>query len=139
MNILKEDLKKNKRLIFYKLTNDEYNFLTNVSSMTFIKFNQLKKMFMGLLIYFYIYRALDSDKFELVIPFFGKLIFDIEELKEKVNFPFQLENEDIEVNLKLKISPSLKDIVKSSIDNKSTWLEDLFLITIRRNLEDKLL
>lgn len=139
MNILKEDLKKNKRLIFYKLTNDEYNFLTNVSSMTFIKFTQLKKMFMGLLIYFYIYRALDSDKFELVIPFFGKLIFDIEELKEKVNFPFQLENEDIEVNLKLKISPSLKDIVKSSIDNKSTWLEDLFLITIRRNLEDKLL
>lgn len=139
MNILKEDLKKNKRLIFYKLTNDEYNFLTNVSSMTFIKFNQLKKMFMGLLIYFYIYRALDSDKFELVIPFFGKLIFDIEELKEKVNFPFQLENEDIEINLKLKISPSLKDIVKSSIDNKSTWLEDLFLITIRRNLEDKLL
>lgn len=139
MNILKDDLKKNKRLIFYKLTNDEYTFLNNVSSMTFIKFNQLKKMFMGLLIYFYLYRALDSNKFELVIPFFGKLIFDIDELKEKVNFPFQLENEDIEVNLKLKISPSLNDIVKSHIDNKSTWLEDLFLITIRRNLEDKLL
>jgi hypothetical protein len=139
MNILKDDLKKSKRLIFYKLTNDEYSFLNNVSSMTFIKFNQLKKMFMGLLIYFYLYRALDSNKFELVIPFFGKLIFDIDELKEKVNFPFQLENEDIEINLKLKISPSLNDIVKSHIDNKSTWLEDLFLITIRRNLEDKLL
>jgi hypothetical protein len=139
MNILKDDLKKSKRLIFYKLTNDEYTFLNNVSSMTFIKFNQLKKMFMGLLIYFYLYRALDSNKFELVIPFFGKLIFDIDELKEKVNFPFQLENEDIEINLKLKISPSLNDIVKSHIDNKSTWLEDLFLITIRRNLEDKLL
>lgn len=139
MNITKEDLKKNKRLIFYKLTNDEFNFLKELSSMNFIKFSQLKRMYMGMLMYFYLSEALDSDKFQLVIPFFGKLVFDIKQLKEKINFPFQLENEEIEVDLKLKLSPSFKDIVKSHSEDKSVWIEDLFLITIRRNLEDKLI
>jgi hypothetical protein len=139
MNISKEDLKKNRRLIFYKLSNEEFDFLHNLSSYTFIKFNHLKKMYMGLLIHFYLNKALDQDKFEMVLPFFGKLSFDIKEIKEKINFPFQLENQEIEVNLKLKISPSFKDMVKSHIENKSVWMEDLFLITIRRSLEDKLL
>lgn len=139
MNISKEDLRKNKRLIFYKLTPDEFNFLSDLSSMTFIKFSQLKRMYMGVLMYFYLSEALDSDKFQLVVPFFGKLVFDIQQLKEKINFPFQLENEEIEIDLKLKLSPSFKDIVKSHTENKSVWIEDLFLITIRRSLEDKLI
>ena len=139
MNITKEDLKKNKRLIFYKLNNDEVQFLQELSLMTFIKFANLKKMYMGLLIYFYLNKSLDSDNCQMVLPFFGKVLFDIKELKEKINYPFQLENEEIEINLKLKISPAFKDMVKSHIDNKSNWIEDLFLTTIRRSLEDKLL
>jgi len=139
MNITKEDLKKNKRLIFYKLTPEEFAFLSDLSSMTFIKFSQLKRMYMGVLSYFYLSEALDSDKFQLVIPFIGRLVFDIKQLKEKINFPFQLENDEIEIDLKLKLSPSFKDIVKSHNENKSVWIEDLFLITIRRNLEDKLI
>lgn len=139
MNISKEDLKKNKRLIFYKLSNEEVQFLLDLSTMTFIKFNQLKKMYMALLVYFYLHKSLEKDKFELVFPFFGKLIFDMDQLKEKINYPFQLQNEDIEIDVKLKISPSLRDMVKSHLDKKSVWLEDLFLTTIRRSLEDKLL
>lgn len=139
MNITKEDLKKNKRLIFYKLSNEEVQFLNELSVMTFIKFSQLKKMYMGLLVYFYLNKSLDQSKFELQFPFFGKMIFDIDELKEKINYPFQLQNEEIEIDVKLRLSSSLKDVVKSHLEKKSVWLEDLFLTTIKRNLEDKLL
>lgn len=139
MNITKEDLKKNKRLIFYKLSNEEVNFLNDLSVMTFIKFSQLKKMYMGLLVYFYLYKSLDQSKFELPFPFFGKLTFDMDQLKEKINYPFQLQNDEIEIDVKLKLSASLKDLVKSHLEKKSVWLEDLFLTTIKRNLEDKLL
>lgn len=139
MDITKEDLKKNKRLIFYKLSNEEVQFLNELSVMTFIKFGQLKKMYMGLLVYFYLYKSLDQSKFELPFPFFGKLTFDMDQLKEKINYPFQLQNDEIEIDVKLKLSASLKDVVKSHLEKKSVWLEDLFLTTIKRNLEDKLL
>jgi len=101
----------------------------------------LKKIFLSIVIDFFTSRFKnDEDQtISLIIPFFGVILINSKDLKELSTKPNQNENQEIIMDVKFKVSPSLKELIHSKVNNKSGWIEEVFLLAIRKNLEDKLI